>query len=88
MAQEVYRKDQGEGTATAQAHRGGMTMDHAYGRDQVSGTTEAMVLAAELRLDEYTLTFRGRHGRRSVKMARFERRGNTFVYVRGGVVEA
>jgi hypothetical protein len=60
-----------------------MRMVHRYGVDRVSGTTDAMFLAAELRLTGYVLIHRGRFGRGSLRRSRFERRGNTFAYTGG-----
>lgn len=59
-----------------------MRMVHRFGVDRVSGTTDAMTLAAELRLSEYTLIHRGRFGKGSLRRSRFVRSGNTFTFVK------
>lgn len=56
-----------------------MRMVHRFGVDRVSGTTDAMTLAAELRLSEYTLIHRGRRGSRSLRRSHMVRDGSTFV---------
>jgi hypothetical protein len=47
-------------------------MVHRYGVDRVSGTTEAHILAAELRLSAFVLIHRGRFGG-TLRRSHFER---------------